>query len=132
MTMVRRYGNRVEVVEPDFKAEAMTEVGFRRTGENRWDLAQFLDEYAMVRGVEINAEFTDAVQDTAERGMLRALMDKLQGIQDALRSDELLSVESELGKDYPRTRYERTTTGDQEFTYSLDRPLRLGIFKKRG
>lgn len=132
MTMVRRYGNRVEVVEPDFKAEAMTEVGFRRTGENRWDLAQFLDEYAMVRGVEINAEFTDAVQDTAERGMLRALMDKLQGIQDALRPDEILSVESELGKDYPRTRYERTTTGDQEFTYSLDRPLRLGILKKRG
>jgi hypothetical protein len=131
MTMVRRYGSRVEVVEPDFKAEAMTEVGFRRTGERRWDLAEFLDEYAMVRGVEINAEFTDVVQDTAERGMLKALMDKLAGIQDALRSDEILSVESEVGKDYPRTRYDRTTTGDQEFTYTLDRPLRLGIFKKR-
>jgi hypothetical protein len=131
MPIVRRYGKRVETVEPDFRAEAMTEVGFRRTGERKWALDEFLDEYAMVRGVDLTAEGTDAVQEKAEKAMLQSLADKLAGITDALKPNELLSVESELGKDYPRTRYERSTKGDQEFTYSLDRPLRVGIFRKR-
>lgn len=131
MPIVRRYGKRVETVEPDFRAEAMTEVGFRRTGEGKWALDEFLDEYAMVRAVELMAEGTDAVQEKAEKAMLQSLADKLAGIMDALKPNELLSVESEVGKDYPRTRYDRSTKGDQEFTYTLDRPLRVGIFRKR-
>lgn len=131
MPMVRRFGKRVETVEPDFRAEAMTEVGFRRTGERKWALDEFLDEYAMVRGVEITAEATDEVQERAEKAMLQSLRDKLQGIIDALQPHEVLSVESEVGHDYPRTRYERSSKGGQEFTYSLDRPLRVGIFRKR-
>ena len=131
MPIVRRYGKRVETVEPDFRAEAMTEVSFRRTGEAKWALDEFLDEYAMVRAVELTAEATDEVQDQAERGMLQSLADKLQGILDALKPGELLSVESEVGKDYPRTRYDRSSKGEQESTYTLDRPLRLGIFWKR-
>lgn len=131
MPIVRRYGKRVETVEPDFRAEAMTEVGFRRTGEAKWALDEFLDQYAMVRQVDLTAEATDEVQERAEKGMLQSLADKLQGILDALKPDEVLSVESEVGRDYPRTRYDRSSKGGQEFTYSLDRPLRLGIFRKR-
>ena len=131
MPIVRRYGKRVETVEPDFRAEAMTEVGFRRTREKRWALDEFLDEYSMVRQVEITAEATDEIQERAEKRMLRSLGDKLQGIMDALKPDEVLSVESEVGRDYPRTRYERSSKGGQDFTYTLDRPLRVGIFRKR-
>jgi hypothetical protein len=131
MPIVRRFGKRVETVEPDFRAEAMTEVGFRRTGEAKWSLDEFLDEYALARQVELTAEATDEVQERAEKAMLQSLGDKLQGVLNALKPDELLSVESEVGKDYPRTRYERSSKGEQEFTYSLDRPLRIGIFRKR-
>ena len=131
MPIVRRYGNKVETVEPDFRAEAMTEVSFRRTGEQKWKLEEFMDEYALVRTVDLSAEGSSANQDTAERAMLQTLKDKLDGILSALKPDELMSVESQIGKEYPRTRYERSTRGEKEFTYGLDRPLRLGLFKRR-
>lgn len=129
--ILRRYGNRVESVDPDFDPAAMNEVGFRRNGEFRSDLGAFLDEHQMVRTEEITAEYTDPIQERSERLMLEVLREKLDGVLASLEEGEILSVESETGKDYPRTRYERSSLRGGEFTYTLDRPLRLGIWTKR-
>ena len=129
--IIRRYGSRIHSVALDFDPVAMTEVGLRRDGVREWDAVEFLDNYHLVRLVEIIAESSDPVQEKAEREMLEALAVKLTEIHDALEDGQLLGVESKTGVDHPSTRYDRLTTGDQEFTYTLNRPLKLGVWEKR-
>jgi hypothetical protein len=129
--IIRRYGTKFHSVSLDFDPAAMTEVGFRRDGEREWDAEEFLADHEMVGGEEIMAEFTDPVQEAAERMMLDALEEKVNAVHDALGEGQYLSVESKTGVDYPRTRYDRPTTGDKAFTYTLDRPLRLGVWQKK-
>ena len=129
--IIRRYGNRFHSVALDFDPAAMTEVGFRRDGKQEWDAEAFSGEFEMIREEEIIAESTAAVQEAAERTMLESLEEKFSAIHDALEEGQYLSIESKTGVDHPRTRYARTTTGDKEFTYTLDRPLRLGIWQRK-
>jgi hypothetical protein len=129
--IIRRYGTRFHSVELDFDPAAMTEVGFRRDGQHDWDAAEFEDEHERVRGEEIIAEATDPVQEKAERTMLEALEAKFRAIEDTLEEGQYLCIESQSGKDYPRTRYDRATMGEKEFTYTLDQPLKLGIWRKK-
>ena len=129
--IIRRYGNRFHSVSMAFDPAAMTEVGFRKDGEWEWDAEAFLSAYQMVREVEIIAEASDPVQEKAEREMLEALAAKFNEVHDALEEGQLLGIESKTGVDHPRTRYYRPTTGDREFTYTLDRPLRLGVWEKK-
>lgn len=130
--IIRRYGNRFHSVELDFDPAAMTEVGFRRDGQKEWDTDEFLATYELVREEDVIAAATDVVQDTAERTMLGILKDKVFALHDALEDGQFLSIESKVGVDYPRTRYDRPTIGDKAFTYTLDRPLRVGIWTKKG
>ena len=129
--IIRRYGSRFHSVSLDFDPAAMTEVGFRRDGKQEWDAEEFLAGYQMVKEEEVITESTNAVQEAAERTMLEALEEKVLAIHDSLTDGQFLSVESKTGVDHPRTRYGRTTTGDREFTYTLDRPLRLGIWEQK-
>ena len=129
--IIRRYGNRFHSVSMDFDPAAMTEVGFRKDGERDWNADEFLAVYQLVREEEIIAESSDPVQEKAEREMLESLAAKFNEIHDALEEDQFLGIESKTGVDYPRTRYDRPTTGDREFTYTLDRPLRLGVWEKK-
>lgn len=130
--IIRRYGSKVHSVSLDFDPAAMTEVGFRRNGEQEWEAEEFDAAYEMIREAEIIAEASDAVQEAAERGMLAALEERFNEIYQALEDGQVISVESKAGTDYPRTRYDRSTLGDLEFTYTLDRPLKLGVWQKRG
>jgi hypothetical protein len=109
----------------------MTEVGFRRDGTQEWDAEEFLAGHEMVREEEIMAQASDAVQEAAERVMLSNLEAKVKEVLEALDDGQLLSIESKAGVDHPRTRYDRPTTGDREFTYTLDKPLRVGIWVKK-
>jgi hypothetical protein len=129
--IIRRYGNRFHSVSLDFDPAAMTEVGFRRDGTQEWDAEEFLAGHEMVREEEIMAQASDAVQEAAERVMLSNLEAKVKEVLEALDDGQLLSVESKAGVDHPRTRYDRPTTGDREFTYTLDKPLRVGIWVKK-
>ena len=130
--IIRRYGNRYHSVTLDFDPAAMTEVGFRRDHENDWDAEEFDSEYEMVREEHIIADATDTVQEKAERGMLVALEEQFNAVYATLEDGQLLSILSKSGVDYPRTRYDRSTLGEKDFTYTLDQPLRLGIWAKRG
>ncbi len=129
--IIRRYGNRIHSVTDDFDPAAMTEVCFRKDGEREWDAEEFLAVYQVAREVEIISESTDPVQEKAEREMLEALEVKLHEIHNALEEGQFLGIESKMGVDFPRTRYHPPTTGGWEFTYTLDRPLRLGIWEKK-
>jgi hypothetical protein len=129
--IIRRYGNRFHSVSLDFDPAAMTEVGFRRDGTQEWDAEEFLAGHEMVREEEIMAQASDAVQEAAEREMLSNLEALVKKALAALEDGQLLSIESKAGVDHPRTRYDRPTTGDREFTYTLDKPLRVGIWVKK-
>lgn len=109
----------------------MTEVGFRRDGNQEWDAEEFLVGHEMIREEEIIAEASDPVQAAAERVMLADLEQKVNDVLATLVEGQFLSVESKMGVDYPRTRYHRPTTGDREFTYTLDKPLRIGVWAKK-
>lgn len=129
--IIRRYGNRFHSVSLDFDPAAMTEVGFRRDGEQEWDAEEFLAAYEMIREEALMAEATDVVQEAAERIMLDNLKAKVTALVEDLGEGQFLSVESKMGVDYPRTRYDRPTKGDRAFTYTLDKPLRVGIWAKK-
>lgn len=129
--IIRRYGTRFHSVSLAFDPAAMTEVGFRRDGNQEWDAEEFLAGHEMIREESVMAEASDVVQEAAERVMLGSLEQKVNEILAALEDGQFLSVESKVGVDYPRTRYDRPTTGEREFTYTLDKPLRLGIWAKR-
>jgi hypothetical protein len=129
--IIRRYGNRFHSVSLDFDPAAMTEVGFRRDGTQEWDAEEFLAGHEMVREEEIMAQASDAVQEAAERVMLSKLEALVKKALAALEDGQLLSIESKAGVDHPRTRYDRPTTGDREFTYTLDKPLRVGVWVKK-
>jgi hypothetical protein len=129
--IIRRYGNRFHSVSLNFDPAAMTEVGFRRDGAQDWDAEEFLAQHEMIREEAVIAEASDVVQEAAERVMLANLEGKVNDVLATLEEGQFLSVESKTGVDHPRTRYDRPTTGDQKFTYTLDKPLRLGIWAKR-
>jgi len=129
--IIRRYGNRFHSVSLNFDPAAMTEVGFRRDGNHEWDAEEFLAGHEMIREEEIISKASDVVQEAAERVMLEKLEQKVDEILATLEEGQFLSVESKTGVDYPRTRYNRPTTGDREFTYTLDNPLRFGIWAER-
>lgn len=130
--IIRRYGSKYHSVTLDFDPAAMTEVGFRRDRQHEWDAEEFEAEHELVREEEVIAEASDDVQERAERAMLEDLEAKVRAIHDSLEEGQYLAVRSEQGKDYPRTRYDRSTMGNQAFTYTLDRPLRLGVWARKG
>jgi hypothetical protein len=134
--LVRRYGTTVQSVETNFDARAMTEVGFRRSGELSLAAAEFNDQYERVRGVELTAAAEGHVQGEAEEALLASLKEQLDQVLAELGDGELLLVESEAGTNYPKTR-ERTTTqvvsGQNRlyFEWTVDPPLKLGVYRRR-
>ena len=115
----------------NFDPAAMTEVGFRKDGAQEWEAEEFLSGHEMIREEEFMASASEVVQQAAERVMLKNLEAKVNQVLEGLAEGQFLSVESRMGVDYPRTRYSRATTGDREFTYTLDKPLKLGIWAKK-
>jgi hypothetical protein len=129
--IIRRYGTRFHSVALAFDPAAMTEVGFRRDGAQEWDVEEFFAAYEMIREEALMAEGTDVIQEAAERFMLDELKKMVTELVEGLGEGQVLSVESRTGVDYPRTRYDRPTKGDRAFTYTLDKPLRVGIWAKK-
>lgn len=135
--LLRRYGSTVQSVETNFDARALNEIGFRR--DQRWSLPwpEFEASYTRVEGGDISADSEGWVQDEAEQELLRVLEARLQERLASLGPDEVLLVESEQGNDYPKTRDEKKTVpveGENRlhFTWRVDPPLRVGVYRKVG
>lgn len=134
--IVRRFGSTVESVEPHFDARALTEIGFRRTGGFSMAAEEFFERYGRGAERELAAETEGGVKDEVEQALLVSLRGQLDEAQAGLGDGEVLLVENESGKDYPKTRDRTRTTvvegeNRRHFTYTVDPPLRVAVYGKK-
>lgn len=135
--IVRRFGSSVGRVVPAFNALALTEITFARAPGLSMPADEFFETYERIGGRELRAETEGDVQLDAEERLLERLRGELEALEAGLGPDEVLLIESEPGRDYPKTR-EHTDTlvveGENRlyFRWHVDPPLRLGIFRRRG
>ena len=134
--ILRKYGKSFHAVVPNFDSRAMTEVGFQKTGEDPIETAEFERRYERIGGHELTAVADGAVQDEVEKRMLDQLRAQLMELATGVENGVVVVIESEQGKDYPKTR-EKTTTqvvGNENklhFERTIEPPLRVGIYRAR-
>jgi hypothetical protein len=133
--IVRRYGANVLSVQPDFDANAMNEIGFRR--DNDWSLPadEFFGTYGKVSTHELTAEAEGDVQTEAERALLTSLQEQLLALASSA-GDDVIFIESEPGTDYPKTRHTQTTlvvegANRLYFRFSVRPPLRVAVYHRQ-
>lgn len=134
--IVRRYGATVQSVDPNFDSRAMNEIGFQKNGawSKPWD--EFQGGYERKGGHELTCRAEGDVQHVAEDQVLCDLRDQLKGVEEKLGPGEVLLIESEAGKDYPKTREKQRTlvVGAENrlhFERTIEPPLRVGIYKEK-
>jgi hypothetical protein len=136
--IVRQYGTKVHSVEPNFDANAMNEVGFRR--DNEWSMAtsDFMAEYEKKEVHELTAAAEGEVQSEAEETLLHSLQEQLQAAAAAAAAagGGVLLIESEQGVDYPKTRHTQQTQvveGENRlyFRFTVEPPLRVAVYRRR-
>lgn len=135
--ILRRYGTTYQSVDLNFDSKALTEIGFRRNQERAEPADQFGEQWERVRGSELAAEAEGTVHDEVEQRLLGDLEAQLRALEAELGPDEVLVIESEQGTDYPKTRTQtRNAVVEGEnrlhFTTTVQPPLRVGIYRKRG
>ena len=131
----RKYGKSYHSVTPNFDSRAMTEIGFQKSGEQSVEAEAFEAGYERVDGRELTATAEGSVQDVVEQEMLNALRTQLLELEESA-GDAVLVIESEPGKDHPKTREKTTTqtTGAHNklfFQWYVDPPLRVGVYRER-
>ncbi|MBX6364043.1 MAG: hypothetical protein IRZ00_09265 [Gemmatimonadetes bacterium] len=135
--IVRRFGSSVGRVVPAFNARALTEIAFARAPGLSMPADEFFETHERIGGRELHAETEGDVQLDAEERLLERLRAELEALEAGLGPDEVLLIESEPGRDYPKTR-EHTDTlvveGENRlyFRWRVDPPLRVGIYRRRG
>jgi hypothetical protein len=133
--IVRKYGTKVQSVEPNFEAHAMNEIGFRR--DNEWSLPteEFFEQYEKVETHEFTAESEGDVQNEAEMQLLQSLEQQLRAVESGA-SDGVVFIESEQGIDYPKTRGSQSThvvegSNRLYFRYTVGPPLRVAVYRRK-
>ena len=134
--ILRKYGKSYHSVTPNFDSRAMTEIGFQKSGEQSIEVPEFEAGYERVDGRELTAVAEGTVQDQVEKDMLEALRKQLLDLEQGLDGNAVLVIESEQGKDYPKTREKTTTTvvGNENklhFQRYIEPPLRVAVYRKR-
>jgi hypothetical protein len=134
--MLRRYGNRVHSVRPNFDVLAITEIGFRRDHEVTIDADAFEAHYLRIRLHELTATAEGDVQREVEEALLTDLGNQLQSIEGALGADEALLIENAAGPGAAKALGKQKTivVADENryhFQYSVQPPLQVGVYRKR-
>lgn len=134
--ILRKYGKSYHSVTPNFDSRAMTEIGFQKSGEHSLEVGEFEAAYERVDGRELTALAEGVVQDQVEKEMLESLRQQLVELERGLDGDSVVVIESEQGKDYPKTREKTTTTpvGNENrmrFQRYIEPPLRVAVYRKR-
>lgn len=133
--IVRQYGTKVQSVEPNFDAHAMTEIGFRRDNEWSMPTEAFFSEYEKVESHELTAAAEGEVQNEVEDNLLHSLREQLLAVAASV-GDGVLLIESEQGKDYPKTKHTQTTqmvAGANRlfFRFTVEPPLRVAVYRRK-
>lgn len=134
--IIRRYGTTAQSVAMNFDSKALNEIGFRRDHDWSLEWVAFEDGWERVDGYELATEAEGFVHDEAEQALLDRLEGRIRELEESLGSDEVLLVESESGKDYPKTRQvQRNVVVEGEnrlhFQIRMDPPLKLGRYRRR-
>lgn len=134
--ILRKYGKSYHTVTPNFDSRAMTEIGFQKTGEAPIEVSEFESAYERIDGRDLTATASGVVQDQVEKEMLAALQQQLLDLEQGLDDGSVVVIESEQGKDYPKTREKTTTTvvGSENRLYFeryVEPPLRVAVYRKR-
>ena len=134
--ILRRYGTTIQSVETNFDSKAFTEIGFRRDHAYSSPADDFLDRHERMSEHLLEAESEGDVQDEVESAMLQRLLDQLLSLDGELAEDEFVFVESEPGRDYPKTRtQQKNVVVDGEnrlyFYSSVSPPLKVAVFRAR-
>lgn len=134
--ILRRYGNTIQSVTPNFDPRAMTEVSFTRSGELTINANEFAERYEREDGRELTASAEGDVQDEAEGAALEQLQRMLEQLDREAGDDRVILIENQPGKDQAKTRGVQTTRVVQGanrfyFEFSIDPPLKVGIYRRK-
>lgn len=133
-----RYGNNFQSVSFEFEAKALNEVGFRRDRESTFPVDDLAEGYDLLETVEMTAEAEGDVQSETEQQLLDRLKEQAQAAVDSLPEGGIAVVANERGgRDQPKP---RQTIGNVvvegenrlHFTYHVDPPLRLELYRAKG
>ena len=133
--ILKRYGSMLHSVTPNFDARAMNEIGFQRTHEMSVSDVDFGQKFEHTESHELTAEAEGMVQIDAETAVLGKLKAQLDALHERYPGNMLL-VESEAGRDYPKL-HEKTTTivieGENKLHFHrfVAPPLRIGVYQSR-
>lgn len=135
--LLRRYGNKIQSVEPNFQANALTEIAFTRTDDFRADAEDFAEEWELVGSHEVVGETSGDVKTEVESALLADLLRQLDAIVAGAGDGHVVLVENKLGQDHPKLRdFTKTLVVDGanrlHFTYTVDPPLRVGVYRPTG
>jgi hypothetical protein len=133
--ILRRYGRNVLSVTPNFDSRAMTEIGFMRDGKLSLPFEEFEAGYERTGGEQLTATETGDVQGDVEDAVLHAVRDRLLALDREAGDGSVLFIENDI--DQAKTRGSQTTMvvgGENRlrFQYTIDPPLRVGIYQRKG
>ena len=130
----RQYGMSFQRVELNFDSKALNEVGFRRNHQRSIGVDAFRSEYELVETREIVAEAEGDVQDHTEQQLLDKLERAVDALSSSLGEGEVLVIENEQGRDYPKTKQKTSNVildGENRlhFFYTVAPPLRIARYR---
>jgi hypothetical protein len=113
----------------------MNEIMFRRDGTWSMETEEFEASYRLEREENLVASGEGDVQTDVETGILQTLLADLHALEAACAADDLLVVQNESGRDYPRLHSTQRTVvvgfeNRLHFTYQVDPPLRIGVYRR--
>jgi hypothetical protein len=134
--ILKRYGEQLHSVAPNFDPHAMNEIGFQRTDEHSLTAEEFEARYQRDKLHELTASAEGHVQSEAEAAVLSQLSESLEKLRAALSSGDLLVIESESGRDYPKLRETvknevHEGTNRLRFYRTVEPPLRVAVYRPR-
>ncbi|MGD2068109.1 MAG: hypothetical protein PVI57_05445 [Gemmatimonadota bacterium] len=132
----KRYGDAYHSVEANFDSNAMSEVSFRRNRKETIH-AEELEAWERIDAHELSARAEGDVHGEVEQTMLDDLLAQLEAIVSGLGEGELVVIESEAGRDWPRTRQTQKNVvveGENRlyFHVHVEPPLRVAVHRKDG
>lgn len=131
----RRYGTSYQSVDVNFDSLALNEIGFRRNREESLPVDGFDESYEIVAEHELVAEAEGDVQDETEAVLLERLEALIRELSKALEADQILVVENEQGRDWPKTKQKTSNVvveGENRlhFRYTVAPALRITVRRR--
>ena len=134
--ILKRYGDKLHSVRPNFDANAMTEVSFLRDKEVTLTAEEFEAQFEPGDVRELTASSEGHVKSLAEHSALHYLEEQVLELEEQVRAHAVLVVENGPGEDHPKTRSTQRTLVEEgqnrlHFTFRIEPALRLGVYRRR-